>query len=131
MARRGGGRRARAALAGAGGLAVTLAGGCSADSAECTGVRSVGIVLAVTNADTGEPICDATVRLEHARYAEQLTAEGPDPCRYLGGNVSGTYTVTVTRDGYAAASAVVEVAASGDCGVEPEEVEIRLTPTGD
>jgi len=128
MARRGGGRRARAALAGAAGLAVALAGGCSADSAECAGVRSVGIVLAVTDADTGEPICDATVRLEHARYAEELTAEGPDPCRYLGGNLVGTYALSVSRDGYAATSTTVEVAAGGDCGVEAQELELRLTP---
>jgi len=128
MARRGGGRRARAALAGAAGLAAALAGGCSADSAECTGVRSVGIVLAVTDTNTGEPLCDATVRLEHARYAEELTAEGPDPCRYLGGNVAGTYTVSVSRDGYAPTSTTVEVVSGGECGVEPVELELRLTP---
>jgi len=127
MARRGDRRRGRAALA-----AVCLAGaagGCASDSAECAGVRSVGIVLAVTDADTGEPICDATVRLEHARYTEELQAEGPEPCRYLGGNLSGTYTVSVSRDGYAATSTTVEVAAGGDCGVETQELELRLTPT--
>ncbi len=131
MARRSGRRRARAAVAGSASLVMALAGGCGSDSAECTGVRSVGLVLAVTDADTGEPLCDAVVRLEHARYSEELVAEGPDPCRYLGGNVAGTYTVSVSRDDYVAAITAVEVTSDGDCGVKPKELEIQLTPTGD
>jgi hypothetical protein len=110
-------------------MAALAAAGCGSTSAECAGVRDVGILLAVTDADTGEPICDAAVHLEHPGHSEELTAEGPDPCRYLGGNVTGSYSVSISRTGYTATSLSVEVADGGDCGVETQEIEVRLEPT--
>ncbi|MBN2194227.1 MAG: hypothetical protein JW751_15530, partial [Polyangiaceae bacterium] len=108
-----------------------MATACGSSSARCAGVRDVGLVLAVTDGETGEPICDATVHLAHADFAEDLVAEGPDPCRYLGGPVAGTYTVTISRDGYGSATATVEVSPDGGCGVETREFEVRLDPEDD
>lgn len=113
-------------------LAGIATASCAGDDAACAGVRDAGLVIAVVDDDTGDAICDASVRLTQGTYTEDLAAEPPDPCRYIGARRPGSYSVAVTADGYAptTVTTTVEARDDGGCGsVETREIELRLTPT--
>jgi len=109
--------------------ALVLAG-CSEESPECAGVQRYGLVIEVTDAATGNPVCDAAVHLAHEDHDEDLAADGLDPCRYLGGTTPGRYTIEVSRDGYEAETVDIEVAAANTCsGLDTRSITIELTAT--
>ncbi len=105
--------------------------GCSdGDAPTCAGVQSYGLVIEVTDARSGEVLCDAEVHLDHTDHTEDVTADGLDPCRYLGATTPGRYTVEVRRDGYRTATTNVEVAAASTCsGLNTRTITIELTPS--
>lgn len=110
-------------------LVALLGAACNDESSTCAGVTPAGLVVAVVDAETGEPLCDAAVHLDHASHAEDLVADAVDPCRYIGGREAGTYTITVTREGYAPGTAEVVVEEDGTCtGLATRELELELVP---
>src|SRR5512135_3635512 len=64
----------------------------------CAAYAAAGLGVSVTDADTGQPICDATVTATDGAYREKLSAVG---CTYSGAyERPGTYTVKASRDGF-------------------------------
>ncbi len=64
----------------------------------CTMVALAGLNVAVTNATTGQPICDASVTATEGSYSEQLSAQA---CAYAGAvERPGTYVVRAERPGF-------------------------------
>ena len=95
---------------------------------------AVGLDVGVTNADTGAPICDATVTVTDGGYSEELQPI-PDArgCRFRGAfSRPGVYSVRAERQGFLpmTLSRVTVVAGKGDCcpGLETAHREIRLAP---
>ncbi|MFN8093181.1 MAG: carboxypeptidase-like regulatory domain-containing protein [Vicinamibacteria bacterium] len=69
----------------------------------------------MTNADTGQPICDATVTATGRAYGEKLFAVG---CTYTGAyERAGLYVVRASREGYTPkeVAPVKVVMGGGDC----------------
>jgi hypothetical protein len=63
---------------------------------------AVGLDVGVTNADTGAPICDATVTVTDGGYSEELQPI-PDArgCRFRGAfSRPGVYSVRAEREGF-------------------------------
>ena len=95
---------------------------------------AVGLDVGVANADTGAPICDATVTATDGGYSEELQPI-PDArgCRFWGASSRpGIYSVRAERQGFLpmTLSRVTVVAGKGDCcpGLETAHREIRLPP---
>ncbi len=64
----------------------------------CTAFAAAGLNVAVTNAATGQPICDATVTATEGAYSERLL-EGA--CSFAGAiERPGTYVVRAEREGF-------------------------------
>jgi len=85
-----------------------------------------GVVVTVLNAQTNEPVTDATVTLTGGSVVAVLPGAGG---RFSGG-YAGTFTITVQAAGFESQSVenvVVEQAPDG-CGPLTEYVEVRLTP---
>jgi hypothetical protein len=90
----------------------------------CAAYAAAGLGVTVTNADTGQPICDATVTAVEGSYSEKLV---PVACTYTGAyERAGTYVVKAARDGYASkeVGSVRVVMGGGDC---PHVEQMRLT----
>jgi hypothetical protein len=90
-------------------------------------VDSPGVVVTVTNAQTGQPVSDAVVTLSGEDYVETLT--GSDG-RFSGGG-SGTFVLTVQAAGFKGRTmenVVVGMTPHG-CYVDTEYVEVTLDPT--
>lgn len=112
-------------------FALLLLAACSSDddSVECAGIARAGISLVVTDAVTGNRICDAIVELRDGDHVEKPTGWGDDDqCAYHGAmERAGTYTVTATVAGYATASQQVTVTRNGPCNnVDPQQVILAL-----
>lgn len=93
----------------------------------CTTEARAGLEVRVTNAQTGEGVCDAVVTATDGAYAETLIAVG---CRYYGAyERPGIYTVRAERSGFDTGTVpgVQVVLNSGPCRhVETAQLEIRL-----
>ena len=86
-----------------------------------------GLVITVLDAQTNQPVTDATVALTGNGQPEVLTGSGG---QFSGGD-SGTFTITVEAAGFQTQTfenVVVELSADG-CGPVTEYLEVRLTPT--
>jgi iron complex outermembrane recepter protein len=83
--------------------------------------RAAAIHGTVVDAETGQPVGGATVRLRELRRSELSHADGSFHFDRLG---AGTFTVTVTRVGYGMAERTVRVGAD-----ETAQITFRLQPS--
>lgn len=104
-----------------------LLSACSSDdaTAECAGVAVPSIRLTLVEADTGEPVCDATVELRRGQDVQKAEVNNAQPCRYVGYGAAGQYTVTASRQGYQTATREVTVQ-SNECGPITAETTLSL-----
>ena len=89
----------------------------------CTAFAAAGLSVAVTNAATGQPICDASVTATDGAYSERLY-EGA--CAFAGAvERPGTYVVRVERQGFVPKEVrdVVVVMGAGPC---PHVLQVQL-----
>ena len=97
----------------------------------CTAYAAAGLGVAVTNAATGQPICDAVVTASEGAYSERLFEVA---CTFTGAyERPGTYVVRATRAGFlpSGVGAVRVVMGAGQCPhVEQARVTVLLTPEG-
>ncbi len=95
----------------------------------CPAYAAAGLGVSVSNAATGQPICDATVTATEGAYSEQLFAVA---CSYSGAiERPGTYVVRAVRQGFLPneVASVRVVVGGGECPhVQETRVTIQLTP---
>ena len=87
----------------------------------------VDVNATVTNADTDEPISDATLTLTEGDYTETMMelSEG----NYAGaGERAGTYTLTVEADGFGTQTIEDIFVDADECHVTPVTQDISLIP---
>lgn len=95
--------------------------------AVCTDEFAYGLTVTVTDAVTGDRICDAVVTATDGDHEETLEALLGDECVYIGaGERAGTYRVQAVKDGFAAAAAEGVVVAEDECHVIGEQVTLEL-----
>jgi hypothetical protein len=84
----------------------------------CTATRSIAIEVSVTDSITGQNLADSATGLVQAgSYSDSLVAYNSPATVLLGGNQLGTYTVTVSRPGYATWSrSGIAVSQKSACG---------------
>jgi hypothetical protein len=99
------------------------------DGVACAAYAAAGLAVTVTNADSGQPICDATVTATDGAYRETLFAVS---CTYTGAyERAGTYVVRAARDGFTPkeVGSVQVVMGGGDCPhVQERRVAVSLSP---
>jgi hypothetical protein len=105
---------------------------CGADrTVACTAHAAAGLGVAVTNAATGQPICDANVTAVEGTYSERLFEVS---CSFTGAyERPGVYVIRATRAGFLPyeVGSVRVVMGGGQCPhVEQTRVTVSLTPTG-
>jgi hypothetical protein len=97
-------------------------------AAACLAYAAAGLRVEVTNAETVQKICDATVLANQGSYSEQLPKTS---CAFIGAyERPGTYVVTAARVGFVPreVSSVRVVMVGGQCPhVEQARVAIALT----
>jgi len=93
----------------------------------CTTIYAYGVSATVRDTRTGAPLTNATLVLVDGAYRETMTSFG-QPGTYAGaGEREGTYTLTVTAQGYQPASRTI-VVTGDECHVNGQAVTIDLTP---
>ena len=108
--------------------------GCSSQTT-CNSSAVVSPTITVVDADSGGPICDATVVASDASgQTTTLTPYTPKGgiCEYLGPGVAGEYTLQASRSGYRSATLAGVVATMVSCTMPwpPERmVSLKLVPT--
>ena len=111
------------------GLSLALAG-CQHSNAECSLEARAGVNVALKDAVTKQPVCDAQVVISDGTgYTDSPTAVGPE-CVYGGASERpGTYRVDVTHPSYAPATRDAIGVAMDDvqCHVVAQRVELELT----
>jgi hypothetical protein len=104
---------------------------CDSGDFACTAFAAAGLSVTVTNAATGEPLCDASVTATEGAYSERLFQAG---CAFAGAvERPGTYVVRAERAGFVASEVgdVRVVMGGGPCPhVEQVQLAIALTPEG-
>ena len=112
-------------------LAVVLGlplAGCG-EPVACLAYAAAGLTVQVTNAATGQPICDATVVASEGSYSERLFENS---CQFTGAyERAGIYVVAASRPGFASArmTSVPVVMGRGECPhVEQVRLAIALVP---
>lgn len=113
--------------------ALLLAAGCSdyGPNAACAAVRSIAIEVNVTDSITGLARADsATGLVQSGSYTDSLLPYGSTPNLLFAGDRLGTYSVTVSRPGYATWSRTgIAVTNRGACGnVLPVQLDAPLQP---
>jgi len=107
-----------------------LAWGCERDPVVCTAIAAAGLSVGVTNEQTGQALCDATVTATDGDYSETLF---PNECRYVGAwERPGTYRVRAEARGFAAKTIddVRVVMGTGECRhVQEVQLKIALAPS--
>jgi hypothetical protein len=102
-------------------------GGCTL---MCTTEARSGIVVDVTDADTGLPIATATVTLAEGDYVEVLGPDDGFDGSYAGAwERAGVYEVEVIAAGYAPGAANGVRVEQDDCHVDGVRIAIALEPT--
>ena len=95
----------------------------------CTTEFRYGLSITVTDAQTSAKICDATVVIRDGDYTETLMVvpfANASDCTFVGaGERSGSYTIDVTKTGFAAQTVAVTVKA-GECHVVAEALTVDL-----
>ena len=111
-----------------------LSNGLGCSSKECTDEARQGLVVTVGDAETGEPLCDATVTAKSGDRVEQLLPawSGPE-CDgvYSAFENAGTWDVEITADGYKVQSLTdVLVESEEECGHSIRKaVSVELQPS--
>lgn len=104
--------------------------GCESKNAECSLEARAGVNVALTDAVTKRPICDATVVISDGTgYTDSPPSVGPE-CIYGGASERpGTYKVEVTHPSYATATREGIGVAMDDvqCHVVAQRVELELS----
>jgi hypothetical protein len=107
-------------------LVAALGAGCTGERepVACAAYAAAGLGVSVTHADTGQPLCDASVTASDGAYSEKLTEVA---CTYTGAyERPGSYVVRATRPGFAPAEiGPVRVAMGG--GECPHVVQVKVT----
>lgn len=94
----------------------------------CTTLYAYGVSATVRDTRTGAPVSNATLVLVDGAYRETMTSFGT-PGSYAGaGEREGTYTLTVTAQGYQPSSPRTIVVTGDECHVNGQSVTIDLTP---
>ncbi len=97
-------------------------------SLECTTLYAFGVSATVRDARTGAAVSNATPVLVDGAYRETMMTFG-QPGSYAGaGEREGTYTLTVTAQGYQASAPRTIVVTGDECHVRGQAVTIDLTP---
>ena len=101
----------------------------------CPAFAVAGLTVAVSNAVTAQPICDATVTAREGDYSEHLSEQpSGSSCTFVGAlERPGTYVVSASRAGFVPKemTSVRVFMGGGDCPhVVPTGVKIALTPEG-
>ena len=119
-------------------VAVLLAAGCDSPSGvACPGVVNRAVDVDVVDARTGAwAAAGATGEVQDGAFVEALQPVGwrgtppDDTTTTLGAALgrAGTYTVRVTKPGYAPFERAGVRARAGRCGVETARLTARLTP---
>jgi hypothetical protein len=107
-------------------IVAALGAGCTEERepVACAAYAAAGLGVSVTRADTGQPLCDASVTASEGAYSEKLTEVA---CTYTGAyERPGSYVIRATRPGFAPAElGPVRVAMGG--GECPHVVQAKLT----
>ncbi len=91
----------------------------------CTALFAYGVSVTVTDAETGDPIENATLTLEEGSYRETLQYPGTGD--YVGaGERAGTYTLTVNADGYQQQVIRDIVVTEDECHVRGVHLDVQL-----
>ena len=95
----------------------------------CTTVAVDAMTVLVTDGLSHKRICDATVTVRDGDFTAELRPfEGPE-CAYSGPTErAGRYDVSVTRDGYTAASLTGVTVTADECHVMPIQLGFALDP---
>lgn len=98
----------------------------------CETSAEAGITVVVHRADTGEPICDATVDASSGDHGEPLAAQGSGrDCRYVGAwDRAGEFTLLIAREGFRTKLLVGVNVTSEICHVTGTLVDVELSPVG-
>jgi len=94
---------------------------------DCEGRPPVGsspLTIRVIDANTGDPICDADVSVEH----EGVTTVLEPRCSSAVGTGPGRYQISARRSGYADRTTDVSVSRDECSDIVTEHVTIALTP---
>jgi hypothetical protein len=119
-------KRTTLALAFIGG---SIAGSCLDATGPCPPYIGLGLVVAVVDDRTGEPICDAVVTVRDGSSSWALSSGSG--CQYTGAHGSGVYSVQAERAGFRPVqlSGVRVRSTGGECPVaERTAVTVRLAP---
>lgn len=112
-------------------LAATAWGCDAGDQVACTAFAAAGLSVAVTNAATGEPLCDVSVTATEGDYSERLYQGA---CLFAGAvERPGTYAVRAEGPGFVAKEVrdVQVVMGGGPCPhVQQVQLSIALSPDG-
>ena len=112
----------------------SLIGGCGGSDGPspggaCTDLYAFGLSVSVSDGNTFQSICDATVTAVDGEYSETLQT-GPSSgtsCLYLGaGERPGTYTITAVKSGYMNATQSNVKVVSDGCHVSGVAVKLTL-----
>lgn len=95
----------------------------------CTDEARAGLNITVKNGSTGAEICDATVTATDGSYSETLQNTGGSCGSYAGAwERKGTYTIAVSKTGFATATESNVVVGADECHVTGVVKTIELTP---
>jgi len=95
----------------------------------CTQVFVYGVNVTLTDAETGEPITDATLTLRDGDHVEVLEAFPTGDGEYAGaGERAGTYELTVAKVGYVTQVIKDIVVTEDECHVQPVHLDVELVP---
>ena len=97
----------------------------------CTAIAVDAMTVTVTDATTGQRICDATVTAIDGAFSAELRPFGiGSECSYSGPTERpGRYEVRVTRSGYEAAARAGVTVTADECHVIPVLLTVGLIPT--
>lgn len=98
------------------------------ETRSCTTLYAFGVSLTVRNGSTGAPIANATAVLVDGSYRETMMSFGPAGTYAGAGEREGTYTLTVTAQGFQPAAPRTIVVTGDECHVRGQAVSVDLTP---
>lgn len=95
---------------------------------ECTTLYAFGVSLTVRNVSTGAPVANATAVLVDGAYRETMMTFGVAGSYAGAGEREGTYTLTVTAQGFQPSAPRTVVVTGDECHVRGQAVTVDLTP---
>lgn len=114
-------------------LAVTLFAACNSNSSPsqfCPLRHEPGVVVKLTDKQTGQPIQDASIVLSNREHSETLVQVQREPEAIYEGvnNATGTFELTVTVDGYKQKSQDGIEVRRADCKTFTQTLSLELDP---